>query len=394
MRASVREDESLRFIKELLLCFYVPLWGLIVGPAGTLIIFNLSMNKTDVVCQRLHNQKLSSSEFTKPVAVVRWLGAMQAQDFNAAKWALGLRMRTATNALIEEAFNRGEILRTHLLRPTWHFVAPADIRWLLQLTAPRVNLRCGPNYRKYELDAATFKRSQRVLTKALQGGKHLTRATLKTVLNEAGVAADDPVRLAHILLRAELDGLICSGPRVGKQFTYALLEERVPATRAIDRDEALAELTRRYFRSHGPATLQDYIWWSGLTSADAKRGIELVDRELREVLLEHTAYFTRPLKTVQNARPSAHLLPAFDEYFLAYKDRRLLFASQLKLTTWDLLGPTIIVNGTVAGTWKLTDNKNSVNAAWNPSRNLNKSEQLAIMEAANRYAHFNRAARS
>src|SRR5215211_3787870 len=189
----------------------------------------------DVVSQRLDNHKLSSSEFTKPVDVVRWLGAVQAQDFYGAKWALALRMRAATDAVVEAAFNDGQILRTHVMRPTWHFVAPDDIRWLLHLTAPRVNTRCGPNYRKYELDDTTLKRSNKVLTKALQGGRHLTRSALKEVLNRAGIAADDTVRMAHILLCAELDGVVCSGPRVGKQFTYALLEERVPATSMLTR---------------------------------------------------------------------------------------------------------------------------------------------------------------
>src|SRR5262245_47009623 len=119
------------------------------------------MTRSDIISQRLHNQNLSAPEFRKPGDVVRWMGAVQAQDFNAAKWALALRMRSATNTSVEDAFNQGEILRTHLLRPTWHFVAPDDIRWLLKLTAPRVNLRCGPNYRKYELDADVFKRSNK-----------------------------------------------------------------------------------------------------------------------------------------------------------------------------------------------------------------------------------------
>src|SRR5262249_45531431 len=152
-------------------------------------------------------------------------------------------------------FNEGQIIRTHLLRPTWHFVAPEDIRWLLELTAPHVNRRCGPNYRKYELDSAVFKRSHRVLTKALRDGKYLTRAALKAALSKSGVAADDTVRMAHLLLRAELDGVVCSGPRAGKQFTYALFEERVPQTKPVAREEALARLAQRYFLSHGPATL-------------------------------------------------------------------------------------------------------------------------------------------
>src|SRR3954447_402693 len=178
------------------------------------------MTRLDLLVQRLHNQGLSSPRFRNPVEVVRWFGAVQSQDFEAAKWALALRMQSATNAGIEEGFHRGTILRTHLMRPTWHFVAHDDIRWLLALTAPRVNLRCGPNYRKLELDDAVFKRSHKVLENALKNGKHLTRSELRKRLNESGVAADDTVRLAHILIRAELDGVVCSGSRISKQFTY------------------------------------------------------------------------------------------------------------------------------------------------------------------------------
>jgi len=321
-----------------------------------------------LVSARLSNQRLGSSPFREAVDVVRWFGAVQAQDFNAAKWALGLRMRKATDAAVEEAFNKGEILRTHLMRPTWHFVAPEDIRWLLHLTAPRVNLRAGPNYRKYELDAAVFKRSNKVFTKALQGGKHLTRPALKTLLNAAGVDANDGVRLAHILLRAELDGVICSGPRIGKQFTYALLEERTRAARALNRGEALAELTRRYFNSHGPATLQDLVWWSGLTVEDARRGMAEVGTP-------------RSARSKQSSQ-TAHLLPAFDEYFVAYKDRQI--AAGL-LTTWDVLGPTFIIDGIAAGTWKRT---NSGSVELNASRKLKEEENVAIKAAVDRYLTF------
>jgi len=322
-----------------------------------------------LVSARLHNQRLGSSRFSKAADVVRWLGAVQAQDFNAAKWALGLRMRKATDAVIEEAFNKGEILRTHVMRPTWHFVAPEDIRWLLRLTAPRVNLKAGPNYRKFELDAAVFKRSNNIFTKALQGGKHLTRSALKSMLNTAGIDANDGVRLAHILLRAELDGVICSGPRIGKQFTYALLEERAPVAKTLNRDEALAELTRRYFRSHAPATLQDFVWWSGLTVEDAKRGIA-------------QAGTPRVAQTKQPAPNSAHLLPAFDEYFVAYKDRQIAAGP---LSAWDVLGPTIIIDGIAAGKWKRT---NSGDVELNTSRTLKESEHLALKHAADRYSTF------
>ena len=341
----------------------------------------------DVVSQRLNNHKLSSSEFRKPVDVVRWLGAVQAQDFYGAKWALALRMRKATDTLVEEAFNDGQILRTHLMRPTWHFVAPDDIRWLLQLTGPRINVRCGPNYRKYELDNATLKRSNKALTKALQGGKHLTRSALKKVLNQIGIAADDTVRMAHILLRAELDGVVCSGPRIGKQFTYALLEERVPASKTLTRDEGLAKLTQRYFTSHGPATLQDFIWWSGLTAADARHGVGLVDRHIRQELIDEKVYLSPRAAKTPKPTHSAHLLPAYDEYTVAYKDRQPIYVrtnGKPSITTSGLLGPIVIVDGRPVGTWKRTNDQISLNV----SPTLKEPDRLAVTRATIRYAAF------
>lgn len=333
------------------------------------------MNTSDVLRQRLHNQKLSSSEIEKPADVVRWLGAVQAQDYGAAKWALALRMRNATHALIEEAFNEGRIIRTHLLRPTWHFVAPEDVRWLLELTAPQVNSRCGGTYRRYGLDPAVFKRSHKVLTNALRGGKHLTRAQLKAALNKSGIVADDTVRMGHILLRAELDAVVCSGPRISKQFTYALFEERVPPTKPLPREEALAKLTLRYFTSHGPATLQDFVWWSGLTTADAKHGIELAD-----LVAEKTYWRTRSTQLPNRIENPCHLLPVFDEFFVAYKDRQTVDG----LNNWDLLGPTIIINGKVVGTWK----RDSTTVNLNLLREVNRSEQRAIDKAVERYVEF------
>lgn len=336
----------------------------------------------NLVSQRLQNQKLSAPDFRKPVDVVRWFGAVQSQDFAAAKWALALRMRSATNAAIEDAFNRGIILRTHVMRPTWHFVAHDDIRWLLDLTAARVNLRCGTGYRMFELDDAVFKRSHRILERALKEGKHLSRAELRRKLNESGVAANDSVRMGHILIRAELDRVICSGPRIGKQLTYALFDERVPATKPIDRDEALAKLTRIYFRSHGPATLQDFVWWSGLSTADAKRGIELVERSLEKAMIGEKVYWSDPSGKPQvRASNTAHLLPIYDEYFVAYKDRTSVFGSQ---TTWGSLGPAIIIDGIAVGTWKRTSNSTEVKVA----KSLKKTERAAVTQATTRYAEF------
>jgi hypothetical protein len=347
------------------------------------------MNRVDLLAQRLHNQKLSSPDCRKPVEVVRWFGAVQSQDFEAAKWALALRMASATNAGVEEAFNRGTILRTHLMRPTWHFVAHDDIRWLLALTAPRVNLRCGPNYRKLELDDAVFKRSRKVIETALKNGKHLARSELRNKLNGSGVGANDTIRLAHILIRAELEGVVCSGPRIGKQFTYALLEERVAGTKTIGRDEALAKLTRCYFRSHGPATLQDFVWWSGFSVADAKRGLELVERLLEKVSVGEIVYWKPRSSNASRRLNLASLLPVYDEFFVAYKDRQLVFdplEGKPPLTSWDLLGPIVIIDGIAVGTWKRTTDKKLIEVKF--TRTLKKAEQAAVTQAANRYAEF------
>ena len=225
-----------------------------------------------LVRERLRNQSLAVSRLRTPGEVVAWLGAAQAQDYAGAKWALGLRAKGLTDAAVEQAFDEGAILRTHILRPTWHFVAPADIRWMLALSAPRVHAVNAYAYRTFELDAAVLARSRAALERALAGGRQLTRLELAKVLQRAGVQADGP-RLAHVMMHAELDAVICSGARRGKQFTYALLEERAPRAKVLPRDEALAELTRRYFASHGPATLRDYVWWSGLTARDARAGM-------------------------------------------------------------------------------------------------------------------------
>ena len=348
------------------------------------------MNKSLIVSQRLRNQRLTATEFRRPVEVVRWFGAVQAQEFSAAKWAIGQRLQNATNKSIEQAFNEGKILRTHVLRPTWHFVSPKDIRWLLELTAPRVNIACGSSYRKFELDDRVFKQTNQILSRALKGGKHLTRNSLKKILNESGVSVDDPVRLAHILLRAELDAVICSGPREGNQFTYTLLEERVPKTRPVDREKALATLTLTYFTSHGPATVRDFMWWSGLTAVDAKRGIDMVERCLIKISHgDKVLWAPGSDESVNQSATSASLLADFDEYVVAYKDRSAVIDSNDQSTRLNgLLGRTVIVDGKIVGSWKQTNDKGLVAISMQLFRSLKKSEKLAIEKAVDRYGRF------
>ncbi len=350
------------------------------------------MTNLDIAHRRLHNQLISRQTFEKPSDVVQWLGAVQAQDFAGAKWALGLRIEGATDESIEQAFADGTILRTHVMRPTWHFVAPADIRWMLMLTAPRVNAANAYYYRRLELDDAIFTRSNAALVKALQGGKQLTRPELVSVLRRAGIAADDLLRFAHIIMHAELDGIICSGARRGKQFTYALLEERAPQARTLERDEALAEFARRYFTGHGPATLQDFVWWSGLSVADARAGLAMVTSQLiHEVVGGQTYWFSTSTAPAHDLSRTIYLLPNFDEYTVGYTDRSAVFDAA-DATKFDargnVLNHVIVLNGRVAGTWKRTMKKDTVNITPSLFAPLNEAETRAFAASANSYGAF------
>lgn len=352
----------------------------------------------NIAVQRLHHQRLLRTQFQAPSEVVAWMGAVQAQEYAFAKWALGLRMVNAMDAVVEQAFNEGTILRTHLMRPTWHFVTPADIRWMLELTGPRVNAFNAFKYRQLELDDALFKRSQAAIIKALQGGQQLTRAELREVLQRAGIATTGITpgsehRTSHILMRAELDGVICSGPRRGKQFTYMLLEERAPHAKTLPRDEALAELIRRYFASHGPATMRDFAWWSGLTMADVKAGLAMLDSRLSQEMIDgQTYWFSSATPPVHDKTITAHLLPVLDEYTVAYKDRSAVLDTRYtkQIGSWNeiLIDHAITVNGQVVGMWQRTLKKDAVVVTFNPFTTLAVAEQQAVAAAARRYGDF------
>ena len=340
---------------------------------------------------RLRNQRLSSMGFTRPADVVSWLGAVQAQDYPGAKWALGLRMRRATDAIVERALAAGEIVRTHVMRPTWHFVAPADIRWLLGLTAPRVRAAMARYEPRLGIDAGLIARSHKVIEAALSGGVQLTRQELKTRLQQAGIAVNGVQQLAQLMMHAELDALICSGALRGKQFTYALLDERVPRTKPLARDAALAELTRRYFTSHGPATVQDFVWWSGLTTADARAGLEMARRNLAEDVIDGTTYWLSPsTRRVRRASRTAFLLPLYDEYLIAYRDRR----AALDPTLWkpiaarDPFSAAIVLDGRVVGGWKRTVTKGSVAVAVDLAVRLSRADLRLVAGAARRFGAF------
>jgi hypothetical protein len=347
------------------------------------------MDKLEIARHRLLNQYISTQRFEKPDEIVKYMGAIQAQDYAGAKWAVGLRLKKSSDAAIDKAMADGSIIRTHVLRPTWHFIHPDDARWMIELTAPRINAFSASRFRQLQLDNAVFKRSNDALANALAGGKQLTRAEMLTVLNEAGIATDD-LRFIHLLMRAELDMIICSGARQDKQFTYALFDDRVPTANPFSKEEALAELAYRYFTSHGPATLKDFTWWSGLSGADAKAGLEIVKSKLNMVTADGREYWmTKDESLITGNIPVAHLLPAFDEFAVAYEDRTATVnAKYLIQARYVIFDPSIIINNQVVGTWKRTISKTSVDISLNPFGKLNKSQQKAVEIAANRYRKF------
>jgi len=350
------------------------------------------LNKSDFAKFRLINQHISADPFSDPRDVVNLLVAVQSQEYASAKWALGLRLDNAIDADIELAFTNGSILRTHLLRPTWHFVLPSDIRWLLALTGPRVNKLNAFMYRREGLDEAILKKSQDVIASALQGGYQFTRDELEVVLENAGFQMKKGQYLVYILMSAELNGVICSGARRGKQFTYALLDELVPKTSSFYPEEALAELSKRYFLSRGPASVSDFAKWSGLTKAEAGRGLKSVKGQFEKVDVDGQEYwFAEPLSPLMITSPSVFLLSVFDEYISGYKDYSSYGDESVGEKLRQLgnaLHFIIVIDGLIVGTWRRELGKHSVEIQTNLFRELSVPESQAVRDAGQRYGKF------
>ncbi len=354
------------------------------------------LSSSDIISYRLFNQQIAETNFTKPAEIVTWLGAMQAQEYAMSKWSIGMRIPSLKDADVEKAFNEGAILRTHVLRPTWHFVTPADIRWILALSAPRVHAFNAYYYRKEGLDKKIFKKCNDVLVKSLQGGKFLTRTALQSELSKVKINADG-VKLGLLMMQAELDGIICSGPRQGKQFTYALLEERAPAGKPLTRKEALAELTRRYFISRGPATLQDYAWWSGLTIKEVTEGVSLLGKLITSEKINGQEYFFaagQPTIKPNRKWQTCFLMADYDEYGISYKDRSAIFSSK-KIAGANnareanfVFNRMIIVGGKIVGAWKPGVAKKGVTVETVFFEDLAKAKQQQVAKAIKRYTSF------
>jgi hypothetical protein len=317
---------------------------------------------------------------------------MQAQEFAFAKWSVAQRADRVSDASMDRAFAEGAILRTHVLRPTWHFVAPSDIRWLLDLTAPRVHQLNAHYYGRFGLDAPLFAKTNALLARTVEGGAHRTRKELAAELDRAGITASGP-RLAYIIMRAELDAILCSGPPRGKQHTYAALEERAPNTKTLGREEALAELVRRYFVARGPATLKDFQWWSSLTAADAKMGLDAVKSQLENDVVDGRTYWFDTASPPQKRRAKrVDLVQGYDETVMSYGESRdALYGGQSSAPVphvENALMHAVLLDGQLTGLWKPVRSKGAVVVEASLFGPREPADERALEAAVERFGRF------
>jgi hypothetical protein len=350
------------------------------------------MTSGDIVRLRLAIQQIAGTQCKEPEEVVAALGAMQAQDYLGTLWAIGLRLPAATEAKIERAIADRKIIRTWPLRSTLHFVTAADVHWFLELLGPRIISTANFLNERLGLDSAELSRIRKTLVKALQGSQQLTRGEVYTTLERAKISMEGH-RGRHILWRMGVERVICFGTRRGKQVTFTLLDEWVPPARKLDRDAALAEFVVRYFNGHGPATLDDFVWWSGLKVSDARAGLAMVSAQLESLTVNDRLYWMQPgTPRLGKRTPIVYLLPGFDEYLLGYRDRTAaldpLHAQKIQPGSNGMFASTIVVNGKVTGTWRRVLAKKSVQIRTNLFRSLTDGETLGLEEAIKRYCAF------
>lgn len=288
---------------------------------------------------------------------------MQSQDYSMGKWAIGIRLPGSTDNDIESAIDKGEILRIHVLRPTWHFIGSDDIYWMLQLSAPKILSSLKTRHKQLELTEDVIKKSRGILESRLAKVFNLTREEISAELLNAGIRTDEN-RLSHLLSSFELDGIVCSGPKKGNKLTFSLLRERVPVKKELTRDESLAELAKRYFLSRCPATLQDFAWWSNLSLTDVRKATELIKPDFFTETIGSSVYcFPKSYSGAIPSNSSVYLLPAYDEFLISYRDRSSSLSEVYNKHTVSINGifyPSIVINGQVAGLWRRKIQKNNV----------------------------------
>ncbi len=347
------------------------------------------MTHSELLRRRSTTHHLASPDFKNAGEVVRWFGAVQAQDFFASLWAVGQRMKKAVEADVERAIAERQIVRSYPMRGTLHFTPPEDLRWMLKLMTPRIIAKSARLYRDASLNTAVFRKSAAIFERALQGENQLTREEMYEVLEDNKIQTKN-YRGLHILGHLSQEGLLCFGPRKGKQQTFVLLDEWIPESNNLTREESLAKLTLNYFTGHGPATLQDLVWWSGLTVADIKVGIDMVKSQLSEEKIDDVTYYFSDASVKKTSK--ALLLPVYGEYTVAYKERDLLLdekaAKSLKQINNLVFTNTVVIKGAVVGVWRRTIKKEKTLIEINPLIKLSAPQKESIEAAAKKYGNF------
>ena len=368
------------------------------------------MKSSDIPGLRLYNQHITHPRFSEPHDIVKWLGAVQAQDYLGALWAIGLRLKNSTEAAIEKAVEEKKIVRSWPMRGTLHFVAAEDLRWMLKFLTPRVIRRSAGLYREAGLDTRVFSKSSRLLSAALKSDQQLTRNEIYAIWERAKISTSGQ-RGLHILGHLAQTGLICFGSRKGKQQTFVLLDEWLPPSKMPQKEEALAALGLTYFQSHGPATIHDFSWWSGLTIAEAKEAVESLGSQLESKRQNHSThkqnagireqgnigtsvqtYYLVPTTDPQKSSRQVFLLPAYDEYFVAYKDRTAAFnpkiAKDMQKLGNGIFSSPVVLNGLMSGFWKRSFIKDKVLIEANVFSPLMKPASDGIEAAARKFGKF------
>lgn len=340
---------------------------------------------------RVLSQQLADPQFDNPRDLVSWMGAVQAQDYAMSKWALGIRLKTATMQDIDASLRKGEILRTHIMRPTWHLVAAEDIRWMLELSGKRIKSAVRSYGKYFDWSEEMYFKCFRSIEKILEGHDGMTKQEIESELAKTGIVTDT-MKMNHLLMSAEAEGIVCSGIDKGKKTTYALLDERVPSTGELHKEEALARLAGKYFQSHSPASLQDFVWWSGLPIAEARKAIHLIEADLisdrfapRELYV-HGSYGI-DLTTDDNL----HFLPSYDEYLISYKDRTSVLDLQHHPKAFSNNGifhPVILYRGKIVGNWTKSIRKGQLKietSFFDKNIRINKKQ---IARAEDKYFNF------
>lgn len=349
------------------------------------------MNSTDILGIRLYNQLLAENRLKEPEEVVSYMGAMQSQASEMAKWGIGNRLEGATYQRVTEALDAGRIIRTHILRPTWHFVSAEDIHWMIPLSTPRLKPVFLSYAKMIGIDEASMPRRSVQVINTLEKQGHLTKQEIDEQLKNEGIEIDER-ELSIILSQAEIEGIVCNGVAKGIKHTYALLEERVPKTRSFDKEEALATLAYKFFSSHGPATLQDFIWWSGLLITEARSALEMVKEQfVSETLNGREFWMKNDIRMPEKGKDSVLLLPPFDEFVVSYKDRSELIEDEhygKVMTKNGLFSPTIMLNGRIIGSWKKVTKKKMPEVEISFFKKTSQKTERLVQAAIQEYLRF------